>query len=93
MRFEYEKNIICPFFLPQHISGSCKDGEERERLVRKRMRCIKCEGVYEDTFIFLDFNSESAKEEHRRSFCTSYGWETCPIAIMLKNEKYGVQEE
>ena len=87
MKYEYTKDVVCPFFVTQHIA-TCKDKEKKDKQIQKQSRSIKCEGVCKKSSIIIEFDNESARKEHKKNFCASFSYKECPIAIMI-SKKYG----
>ena len=89
MKYEYTKDVVCPFFVTQHISSACNDPDEKGKIIRKMSKSIKCEGLYKNSSIIVEFSDENARKEHKRGYCASFCYKNCPIAIMLNKTKYG----
>lgn len=87
MKYEYTKDVVCPFFVTQHISSSIVDLKTDKR-ARKQRCTIKCEGIYKKTSTIIEFSDENARKEHKKNFCASFCYKECPIAIMI-SKKYG----
>ena len=84
-----DKRAICPFF--QEEAG-CENMPQRMREAHmgacsKRQRC---EGLTPGGKIFLEFEGKKDRDDHRESFCYTYCWEGCPVAVMLL-EEHGVR--
>ncbi len=91
MKYEYVKDIICPFYTQQYVGSKGATAECIEK-AKRIDHSIKCEGVYKKSAIILEFAEMSAKKEHRDNYCASYCWGKCPIARMLNKTKYKVED-
>ena len=88
MKYDYVKDVICPFFITQHISSARTDPDEKSKLITKMNKSIKCEGPCKNSSVILEFSDERARAEHKHNFCASFCYNTCPIAIMIGKTKY-----
>lgn len=83
------RRAMCPFF--QEEAG-CENMPPKMREAQRRVRekRQRCEGLTPDGKIFVGFNSKEERDGHRESFCYTYCWEGCPVAMMLL-EEHGVR--
>lgn len=85
-----DKRAICPFF--QEEAG-CENMPAKVKEAHRGMcaRRQRCEGLVPGGKIFVEFESQKQRDEHREDFCYTYCWRGCAVASMLL-ELYGVRD-